>query len=160
MNKRAKYITQSATIAAMYIVLTLFAGAFNLAGGAVQIRISEALTVLPYFTPCAIWGLFLGCLSSNLLLGGVIWDIVFGSLATLLGAVITYLMRNSSKYLAPIGPIISNTIVIPLVLAYAYDIEETVLYLVLTVGLGEFLSCGVLGIVLLNSLNKHKNLFK
>ena len=85
-NRKAYFITQAAVIAAVYVVLTLAINAFDLASGAIQVRISEALTILPYFTPAAIPGLFVGCLLSNFLTGAPIWDVVFGSLATLLGA--------------------------------------------------------------------------
>lgn len=159
MNKKAKIITQSAAVAAMYTVLTMFAGAFNLAGGAVQLRISEALTILPYFTFSAVPGLFIGCLISNLLLGSVIWDVIFGSFATLIGAVITYFLRKKSKWLAPLGPIASNTVIIPFVLSYAYGVQEAMWFLFITIGIGEFLSCGVLGMILLNALEKYKKIF-
>ena len=159
MNKKVKIITQGAAIAAMYTVLTLFAGAFNLAGGAVQLRISEALTILPYFTLSAVPGLFIGCLISNLILGSVVWDIIFGSLATLIGAVITYALRKKSKFLAPVGPVLSNTLIIPFVLSYAYGVEEAIWFLFLTIGIGEFLSCGVLGMILLKALEKYKAIF-
>lgn len=157
---KAKIITQSAAIAAMYVALTLFAGVFNLAGGAIQLRISEALTILPYFTFSAVPGLFIGCLISNILLGSVIWDVIFGSIATLTGAIITYFLRKKSKYFAPLGPIVSNTVIIPFVLSYAYGVEKAMWFLFLTIGIGEVLSCGVLGMILLNSLKKRKNLFK
>ena len=91
MNKKILFITQSAMIAAVYIVLTYFISAFNLASGSIQIRISEALTVLPYFTPAAVPGLFIGCFLCNKLIGSLVPDIIFGSLATLIGAVGTYL---------------------------------------------------------------------
>ena len=104
-SKRVKYITQSAMIAAIYVVLTLFISAFNLASGAIQIRISEALTVLPAFTPAAIPGLFIGCFISNLISGGLILDVIFGSLATLIGACGTYLLRKW-KWAVPIPPIL------------------------------------------------------
>ena len=159
MNKKVKIITQGAAIAAMYTVLTIFAGAFNLAGGAIQLRISEALTILPYFTISAVPGLFIGCLISNIILGGVIWDIIFGSLATLIGAIITYFLRTKNKFLAPIGPIVSNTLIIPFVLSYAYGVEEAMWFLFLTIGAGEFLSCGILGTLLLKSLEKYKMIF-
>ena len=81
MKKKVFFITQAAAIAALYTVLTLTAGAFGLANGAIQLRISEALTILPFFTPAAIPGLFIGCVVSNILTGCVIWDIIFGSLA-------------------------------------------------------------------------------
>lgn len=159
MNKKVKIITQGAAIAAMYTVLTIFAGAFNLAGGAIQLRISEALTILPYFTISAVPGLFIGCLISNIILGGVIWDIIFGSLATLIGAIITYFLRRKNKFLAPIGPIVSNTLIIPFVLSYAYGVEEAMWFLFLTIGAGEFLSCGIFGTLLLKSLEKYKMIF-
>ena len=87
----ALFMAQAAMIAALYIVLTFIANAFGLANYAVQVRFSEALTVLPYFTPAAIPGLFIGCLLSNILTGCALPDIVFGSLATLLGALGTYM---------------------------------------------------------------------
>ena len=85
--KRTKTITQAAIIAALYVVLTFVANTLGLARGAIQIRLSEALTILPYFTPAAIPGLFVGCLISNILVGSVLWDVIFGSIATLLGAI-------------------------------------------------------------------------
>ncbi|MBE7037838.1 MAG: QueT transporter family protein [Ruminococcaceae bacterium] len=158
MNKRVKFITQSAAIAAIYIVLTVFISAFGLANGAIQIRLSEALTILPYFSLSALPGLFIGCLISNLITGCAIWDVVFGSIATLIGAVFTYLLKNKSKYLAPIAPILSNSIIIPFVLIYVYGIKDAWWFLFLTVGIGEVISCGVLGIMLLNIIEKNKNL--
>ena len=96
-NKKVLFLTQAAVIAAIYVVLTIFISAFNLASGAIQVRISEALTILPFFTPAAIPGLAIGCLLSNLLTGAAVYDVVFGSLATLLGAVGTYLLRKHIK---------------------------------------------------------------
>ena len=108
MNK-SKYLTNAAIIAAVYIVLTLITNALGLANGAIQVRISEALCALPMFTPAAIPGLFIGCLLSNIFTGCVIWDVIFGSLATLIGAVFTYNLRKYRR-LALLPPIISNTI--------------------------------------------------
>ena len=98
-NKKVLLIVQAALIAAIYVVLTYFISAFNLASGAIQVRISEALTSLPVFTPAAIPGLFIGCLLSNLLTGCMPLDVVFGSLATLIGACGTYALRKH-KWLA------------------------------------------------------------
>lgn len=154
-NSKTLFITQAAIIAALYVVLTLLANALGLANYAIQLRFSEALTILPFFTPAAIPGLFLGCLISNLLTGAIVWDVVFGSLATLLGAVGTYLLRRV-KWLAPVPPIIANTIIVPLVLYFAYRIPGSIPYFVLTVGIGEILSCGVLGMLLLFVLQKYK----
>ena len=157
MKNKAVFITQAAAVAALYTVLTLTAGAFGLANGAIQLRISEALTILPYFTPAAIPGLFIGCIVSNILTGCVIWDIVFGSIATLIGAIGTYYLgRKVSKWLSPVPAILANTLIIPFILSYAYGAEESIPYLMLTVGAGEVLSCGVLGLILLNAIEPIK----
>lgn len=155
-NKKVLFIVQAAMIAAIYVVLTYFISAFNLASGAIQVRISEALTVLPFFTPAAIPGLAIGCLISNLLTGCLPMDVVFGSLATLLGAVGTYLLRKK-KWLVPIPPIVANTLIVPFVLAYVYGAEGTIPFFMLTVGIGEVISCYVLGMILLNALNQYRN---
>lgn len=155
-QKKAYFITQAAVIATLYVVLTMFINAFNLANGAIQVRISEALTILPYFTPAAIPGLFVGCLLSNFLTGAAIWDIVFGSLATLLGAIGTYLLRKW-KWCAPIPPILANTIIIPFVLTYAYGLPGGIPFFMLTIGAGEVLSCGILGMILLFALQKYRD---
>lgn len=152
-NKKVFYICQAAMIAALYVVLTFIANAFHLANGNIQVRISEALTILPYFTPAAIPGLTIGCLLSNYLTGCYLLDIIFGSAATLIGAVFTYALRKH-KLLAPVPPILSNTIIVPWVLRLAYGMEGAIPYLMLTVGIGEVISCGVLGIILLLSLEK------
>ena len=147
-------------IAAIYVVLTFIANAFGLASGSIQIRISEALTILPYFTPAAVPGLTIGCLLSNYLTNCAILDIVFGSAATLLGASLTYALRRY-KWLTPLPPILSNTLIVPWVLRFAYGLEDAIPYLMLTVGIGEVISCGVLGMMLLFSLNKAgKNILK
>ena len=153
MNNKTSFITKSALIAAIYVILTYITNLFGLANGAIQVRISEAMTVLPYFTASAVPGLFLGCLISNLVTGCTIADIVFGSLATLLGAVGTRALRRY-KYLAPLPPIVANMLIIPPVLMLAAGVEQGWLYLVLTIGIGEVLSCGVLGIALLKALDK------
>ena len=153
-RQKTVQLTQAAIIAALYIVLTFIANALGLANFAVQIRFSESLTILPYFTKAAIPGLFIGCLLSNILTGCALPDIVFGSLATLLGALITYALRKS-KWLAPFGPIIANTIIIPFVLLYAYGIQP-LWFSFATVAAGEIISCGLLGMLLLFSLEKYR----
>lgn len=154
-NKKVLFITQAAMIAALYVVLTYFISAFNLASGAIQVRISEALTILPFFTPAAIPGLFIGCVISNTLTGCMLLDIIFGSLATLLGALGTYALRHTSKWLAPVPPIIANTIIVPFVLAFVYGAEGTIPFFMLTVGIGEVISCGVFGMIVLFALQKY-----
>ncbi len=155
MNKKSLLIVQAAMIAAIYVVLTFIANAFGLANYAVQVRFSEALTILPFFTPAAIPGLFVGCLLSNILTGCALPDIVFGSLATLIGAFFTYKLRRY-KWLAPVPPIIANMIVVPPILLYVYGIRPLWLSFV-TVTAGELISCGILGMLLLFTLEKYKD---
>ncbi len=157
MNKKVTFITHAAIIAALYVVLTLLANSLGLASYAIQVRFSEALTILPFFTPAAIPGLFVGCIISNLLCGSIPLDIIFGSIATLIGAVGTYALRNRSKWLAPLPPILANTIIVPFILAYAYHFEGSIFYFMLTVGIGEVISCGILGMILLNALLPHRS---
>lgn len=153
-HKGILFVSQGAIIAALYVVLTMLANALGLANYPVQLRFSEALTVLPLFTGAAIPGLFVGCLISNILSGAVMWDVIFGSLATLIGAIGTYLLRRY-KLLPLLPPIISNTLIVPFVLAYGYGIEGTIPFFMLTVGLGEAISCGVLGYLLMLVLRKN-----
>ncbi len=152
-RKKIQGIAIAAIIAAAYVVLTFLASALGLASGAIQIRLSEALTILPVFTPYAIPGLFVGCLLANILTGCVLWDIILGSLATLAGAIFTYLLRKY-KLLAVLPPILANTIVVPLVLMYFYKLEGVYWYFALTVFIGEVISCGVLGTFLRKALIK------
>lgn len=155
-NKQVTQLTQAAMIAALYVVLTMLSAALGLDRYAVQLRFSEALTILPFFTPAAIPGLYVGCLLSNIMSGCIIWDVIFGPIATLIGAMGTRLLRKHSKWLAPLPPIISNMIIVPLILAYAYQFEGSLPYFMATVGFGEILSCGVLGMLLFFTLNKYK----
>ena len=154
-NKRVLFMTQAAMIAAIYVVLTVLFAPFGF--GEIQVRIAESLTILPLFTPAAIPGLFVGCMIGNIIGGAILPDIIFGSLATLIGAVFTYLLRKRSKYLAPIPPIVANTVIIPLVLRHAYGIALPIPLMMLTVGIGELISCGVLGMILLAALQKHQH---
>lgn len=153
--KNSRQITHSAMIAALYVVLTMIARLFGLDSGVIQVRFSEALCILPCFTPVAIPGLFVGCMLSNILAGAMIWDVIFGSLATLIGAIFTYKLRHN-RFLAVLPPIISNTIIVPFVLAYAYGIDGSIPYFMLTVGIGEIISCGVLGLILHSAVTKSK----
>ena len=154
-NKSTLFLVQAAAIAAVYVVLTLVFAPFSY--GEVQVRISEALTILPFFTPAAVPGLFVGCIIANILGGGIPVDIIFGSIATLIGAVFTYKLRNSSKWLAPVPPIAANTVIVPFVLYYGYGVNLPIPLMMLTVGVGEIISCGVIGMILLTALSKYKN---
>ena len=145
------FLTQAAMIATIYVVLTGLAAGFDLANGAIQVRFSEALTVLPFFTPAAVPGLTIGCLLSNILFSGNIFDIIFGTLATLLGAVGTRMLRKS-RWLCSIPPIISNALIIPPVLTFAYHIPGGIPFQMLTVGAGEVICCLIFGQILISAL--------
>lgn len=156
MKKQVLFLTQAGVIAALYVVLTLLANAFGLANYSIQVRFSEALTILPFFTPAAIPGIAIGCLISNIVTGCALPDIVFGTLASLIGAVGTFLLRRG-KWFAPIPPIAANTVIVPFVLLYAYGIEP-LWFSFVTVGIGEIISCGVLGMLLLNVLSRYRQI--
>lgn len=156
-NQKLRSLTLSAMVAALYVLLTGFSGLFGLDSGAVQLRLSEMLCVLPIFFPAAVPGLFFGCAIANLLNNAVILDIVFGSLATLIGSLGTLLLRRR-PYLALIPPILANTVIVPFVLVFGYGLPFTlpsVLFSAVTVCLGELLSCGVLGAFLMKVVKKY-----
>lgn len=156
-NFSATSLVHGAFIAALYIILTYLANALSLASGIIQIRFSEALCILPLFTPAAIWGLFAGCLISNFLTGCVLIDVILGSIATLIGAIGTRLLKKK-PLLSVLPPIIANVLIIPPVLAYVYKFEGSIWYFALTVGIGEIISCGMLGLLLYKVLAKYKTI--
>lgn len=150
---KTKFITKAGIIAALYVVLTFITNLFGLADKAVQVRFSEALTILPVVTPAAIPGVTLGCLISNIVIGCTPIDIVFGTLATFIGAIGTYLLKKN-KYLAVIPPILANTIIIPFVLMYSTGTELNFWYCAFTICIGQIISCGILGLYLLKQISK------
>jgi len=155
MKKTTNYLAKSGLIAALYIALTAISAALGLASGAVQVRISEALCVLPLFSVSAIPGVTIGCMLSNLLFGGTVYDIVFGTLATFIGAVICYALRKF-PYLASLPTILSNAIIIPLVLILSgLGTWDLLPYFAATVALGEVIACGVFGTLLVYYLKHH-----
>ena len=156
MNKRTKYMVHAAIIAALYIVLTIISNAAGLASGVIQVRISEALTILPAFTPAAIPGLFIGCLISNILAGGIFWDVIFGSLASLIGVIGCRALRKF-PYLALVPYALANMVIIPFVVNLVYSAPEALPLIFLTVGIGEIISVFGFGIPLYLVLKKHKN---
>ncbi|MBE6036274.1 MAG: QueT transporter family protein [Clostridiales bacterium] len=147
MNQNTRNLTTAALTAALYVVLTFVANAFGLASGVIQVRLSEALTILPLFSAAAIPGLAAGCLLANFLTGCALWDVLFGTLATLLGALGTRYLSRRNKWIAPIFPILSNAVIVPWVLQYAYGVPDGYWFLFATVGIGEVISCGVLGLL-------------
>lgn len=152
-DSKITFLVQAAAIAAIYVVLTLIFAPFSYRE--IQVRISEALTILPYFTSAAVPGLFIGCFIANILGGAILPDIIFGSIATLMGAAGSYLLRRN-KYLVPVPPIVSNMVIVPFVLKFAYMVPLPVPLMMLTVGIGEVISCGILGMILLLALDKYK----
>lgn len=158
-KKLTLYTTRAALIAALYVALTSLATAVGMSSGVIQFRISEALCILPIFFPEAIPGLFVGCFISNLLVpGAVIWDIIFGSLATLIGAVGTRMLKGlpeKYKWAATLPTILANVIIIPPVLIFAYGASDSFWFLMLTVGIGEIACAGVLGSSLYYVLRKY-----
>lgn len=158
MHKKIKFLTHAALIAALYVLLTYLAALMGLSSGAIQIRFSEALCILPYFTPAAIPGLTVGCLLANALTGSALWDVIFGSLATLVGAVLARLLRKR-KWLVPLPSVLSNMAIVPPVLMLVYGAPESYPFLLLTVGIGEVISIYGIGMLLLHALEK-RNLFK
>ena len=154
-NKGTQFLTEAAVIGAIYVVLTLLFA--PLSYGEIQIRFSEALTILPFFTPAAIPGLFIGCLIANMLGGGIMLDVIAGSLTTLVAAYLTWMLRNKSKYLASVPPVVLNALVIPWVLKYGYGEPLPIPFLMGTVGIGEILTASIMGTVLLCVLDRYKN---
>lgn len=152
-NKNVLFLSQAAMIAAFYVILTFLASSLGLASGSIQIRFSEALTILPYFTQAAVPGLTIGCLLANILTGCALPDMIFGTLATFLGAIGTRMIRKH-KWLTPLPPIVANTAIVPFVLYYAYGIRPLWLSFI-TVGIGEIISCDVLGLILQKSLSRY-----
>ena len=157
-NKQSLYLVRAGVIAALYVVLTYFSAALGLSGqNAIQLRLSEALCILPFFTPAAVPGVTVGCLLANILTGAHPMDVLFGTLATLLGAIGTRLLKKW-RFLAPLPPILANALILPFVLRYAYFTTDVgFAYLFLTVGIGEVLSVGVCGTILLLALQKRQN---
>ena len=149
LDPKVSFIAQSAAIAAIYVVLTLVFAPISF--GPIQFRVAEALTILPLFTPAAIPGLFIGCLLANLLGGAIVLDVIFGSIATLIGAVFGYLLRKN-RWLVPIPAILSNAIIVPLVLMYGYGVPIPLYLQMIYVAVGEVLGCYVLGELLASAL--------
>lgn len=154
MNKRTLYVTQAAVIAALYVVL-VFVFQYS-SFGPIQFRIAEALTILPYFTAAAIPGVTIGCLLSNILFADIL-DVIFGTAATLIAAYLSYQLRDK-KFLVPVPPILVNAIIIPWVLKLAYFEANPIPYMMLTIGAGQLVSAGIIGMVLLFSLEKVKHI--
>ncbi len=161
-SSSTRKLTRGALIAALYVGLTYVSTVFGLSSGAIQFRISEALCILPVFMPEAIPGLFIGCMVANIISGCVIWDIIFCSIATLIGALVAYTLRRlpeKFKWVCTLPNMVANMLIVPLVLMYAYGVEDGYFILALSVGIGE-LVCGVIGGTVLYYSVKDLKIFK
>ncbi len=156
MKNTGKYLTTAGMIAAIYAVVTFLT--MPLASGPVQLRPAEALAVLPCYGTVGIWGLTAGCFLANFLCGAPLPDVIFGTLATFLGALGTRALRKKG-FLSQLPPIISNALILPFVLRAAYGLPGSLPYYMLTIGLSELLSAGLLGSLLKRVLEKNRALF-
>ena len=154
-NSTALFLAQGAIIAAMYVALTLIFAPISY--GAVQVRVAEVLTILPLFTPAAIPGLFIGCIIANGIGGGIILDVIFGSLATLIGAVLGYLLRFN-RWLVPIPAVVANSLIVPFVLKYGYGIDIPIWLMMIYIAIGEIIGCYILGELFASVLLKRRDL--
>ncbi len=152
-HNRTLFLCQAGLVAALYVTLTYVARLFGLDSGAIQLRISEALCILPILMPAAIPGLYVGCLCANLLMGAIWMDVLIGPIATLIGALGTYALRRH-VWLAPLPPVLANVLLIPPVLVFGCGVPDGLPFLMLTVGIGEVLSVYVCGLLLYFAIKK------
>lgn len=154
-KNRTLYLCQAAMIAALYVVLTWLSAVFGLASSAIQCRLGEALCILPLWMPAAVPGLGVGCFVANLLFSPAPPDLIFGTLATVLGAIGCRLVGRVWKrdclgklIVGTLPNVLSNTVIVPLVLRYAYGLEDAFWLLAAQVGAGELIAGTVLGVLL------------
>lgn len=159
MNEKIKPLVRGAIIAAIYAVLCLVTQPISF--GPIQLRVAEALTLLPFLFPEAVWGVTLGCLLANIFGSGFIIDIIFGTLATFLAAVVT--RKTKSIWLAPLPPILFNAVIVGVVVALSVyqDVSFGVIATTcFSIGVSQGLVCYIIGIPLMSLINKMKFLFK
>ena len=160
IKKSTQKIAIAALIACIYAVITV---SLNfLSYGPVQFRIAEGLTVLPYFSPYAIPGLFVGCILSNIISPMGLPDLIFGSMATLIAAIITYYVGKSNlkfkKLLAPLPSVIVNAVIIGFMLKVLY-VKDVPLYLnMLYVGIGQLVCCYGIGLPIMSLIEQNSKL--
>lgn len=155
--KKTKWLMRGAVIAALYVVLTELASMLGFSSGIIQVRFSEALNVLACYTTAAIPGLYIGCVIANLITGAVIWDVLFGGFATLIGVLGAYLLRKH-RIASLVCPVVTNALIVPFVLKYAYGLQGSVWYFMVTVAVGQVISCIMLGSFLGVFLEKYKRI--
>ena len=156
-------LTLAAIVGAIYVVLGYFGNIFNLTFGAVQCRFAESLTVLPFLNPVTVWGLFIGCLITNILSPYGLLDMIFGPLTTLVAALLTARCKN--KWLAPLPPVLCNAVVIPALIAFqavgfGAGFWPMYFYQAATIGAGQILACYGLGMIVLTAVQRVAPKFK
>lgn len=156
-TRQTKFWIQAALIAAIYATLTILLGSISY--GPVQFRIAEGLTILPALTPAGIPGLFVGCLVANILGPYGLIDMVLGGGATLIAAILSYLLRKR-PILVPLPPVVINAVVIGMMLYYVYAVPMSLLACMATVGVGQLVTCYGIGYPLLKILSRYENIFK
>jgi uncharacterized membrane protein len=144
-------ITRIALLAGTYAVLTMLPPFSSFGYGPVQVRVSEALTVLPFLFPWAKWGLYIGCIVANLASPFLVWDVTLGALASLISGVLTERMPNA--YLAPLPPVLVNALAVA---AYVAPLSGLGYWPVFChIMLGQAVSCYVFGLPLLMFLMRN-----
>ena len=144
-SNRTRRLAVSAVIAALYAALTIALAPISY--GPLQFRVSEALTVMPFLIPGTVWGVFVGCILANLYTGSVL-DILFGSLATLLAALLTARFGKQgntakNRLRGCLMPVVFNAVIVGAVLTWGYQMQEfenpllSYGFNALTVGVGE-----------------------
>lgn len=158
-STNVRQITLAAVVGALYVVMSYFSNILGLSYGYIQCRFSEALTVLPFLCPVTAWGLFAGCILTNILSPYGLPDLIFGSLATLLAALLTARCKN--KWLAPLPPVLCNGVITGALLAFQQTgfgaaFPMAFAFNAATVAIGEAIACYILGMVLLEVLSKSR----
>ena len=155
-NNTSSFIANAAIIAAVYAALTLILAPISF--GVFQIRLSEALCVFSLFTPSAVPGITIGCFLANLIGGGGVWDVVLGSLASLIGCFGMYKLRDR-KYIAPLANVLSNGVIVGLMLHHIYGFSSP-LICVLLITAEELVPMYALGLSLAAFISKKGFLLK
>lgn len=152
-REKIRYLTQAGLVAAIYTALCLVFQPISFGFSGVEMRISEALSLLPVVMPAAVPGLFVGCLLANILGGATILDIVFGSLTTLAAAILTRKLRRKFCF-AALPPVVLNAVVVGTLLRYAYGLQLPLLICMGSIALGQAAACYGLGAVVLRAMEK------
>ena len=151
--RNTKVLTQAALVAAVYTALCMLLHPISFGFGGVELRVSEALTLLPVMMPAAVPGLFIGCLMANLLGGATMLDVVFGSLTTLVAAVLTRKHRDR-PVIAAAWPVILNALVIGMLLKFAYGLAMPLWLCMLSIGAGQAVACYAIGLPLMRMMRR------